>query len=216
MGSSARDDTFINNRSKNTPGPGNYDINLKNNGGWKFGQDERLKYKAAATPGPGAYNDEKSKILDNTPHWKIGSSGRDDGNYLNKTQIQNPGPGTYNYSPVKNSGIKFGKDDRLKGYKSVTPGPGQYNADETKIRDKTPGWKLGSAERDDAFNLKHSQDIPGPGNYDINLKNNGGWKFGKDEKLKQFKTITPGPGAYEEATSIVKDHAPGWKYFLKF
>jgi hypothetical protein len=69
---------------------------------------------------------------------------------------------------------------------------------------------MGNSQRGDTI-IKNKQATftPGPGNYNSTpVGNKTGFKFSKDEKLKQSKNTTPGPGNYYIPVSIV--NAPGF------
>ncbi len=63
---------------------------------------------------------------------------------------------------------------------SKTPGPGNYDHDATKIKDKDPSWSLSKSPRDQMYKSA----VVGPGAYDHdkNYKNlvttNKGYNFG--------------------------------------
>lgn len=65
-------------------------------------------------------------------------------------------------------------------------------------------FRLSQTARDELF--KSNNLNPGPGNYEIeeNLSKKKGksFKFSKDEKLKNVKSFTPGPGTYKVPCSI--------------
>ena len=60
----------------------------------------------------------------------MGKSQRNLEDFFQSVKQVNPGPASYNHnvSAFKNSkAIKFGRDEKLKGFKSTTPGPGNYD-----------------------------------------------------------------------------------------
>lgn len=106
------------------------------------------------------------------------------------------GPGAYEV-PLKKSGPSFsikGKKDCQQ--RSIIPGPGMYDPDLSKIKDKIPAPKIGNAQKPNLFNSKSTRDLPGPGNYNY-LK-----KFGEDAQKvtilgkpqDSINNNSPGPG----------------------
>lgn len=81
---------------------------------------------------------------------------------------------------------------------SKTPGPGNYEPDGNKNKNKDPSWSLSKSPRD---NMSKST-IVGPGayNHDKNFKElvttNKGYNFGSQKKLKFDVNNVPGPGEY--------------------
>jgi len=112
-------------RFESTPGPGNY--NLPNNTfkkGFTIKKDEKQP-RDLKVPGPGEYDINKNKIKGST----IGTSKRTPKINTKEIDLTNPGPGMYNshhHSKEKAKAYKFGKDERMKDPKTLTPGPGQY------------------------------------------------------------------------------------------
>ena len=110
------------------------------------------------TPGPGHHSPDKSKVLNTAPQFGFGSEfrgtdGKGDlgpgpGGYQLKGLIGNEGimntmHGTLDYTPEK-------KENNSK------PGPGAYD-DRFKVVKKTnPGWKLGTAVRNDMDSKKRA------------------------------------------------------------
>ena len=79
-----------------------------------------------------------------------------------------PGPG--NYAEQKST---FGQTNnaptmgaRIEERYNANPGPGQYDADASKIRSDVAGSvRIGQAERQDHWVESSQTEIPGPGNY---------------------------------------------------
>jgi len=60
----------------------------------------------------------------------MGKSQRNLEDFFSSTKLANPGPASYNSKiPTfeKTKSIKFGRDEKLKWPKSITPGPGNYD-----------------------------------------------------------------------------------------
>lgn len=113
--------------TRNTPGPGNYQIDSKltNKGGYSMGGKLKDR-KRDDNPGPGNYNPETNLSKTHNPNYKIGTSPR---GQSNKYQESVPGPGNYQYyNPGLDKGphVKIGSEKRGQQLKSDTPGPGQY------------------------------------------------------------------------------------------
>ena len=110
------------------PGPGQYNINLKNRlSSAKYTMRAKTYEKRGdVTPGPGNYNVRTEKI--NVPSYKFGREKKMGLLYGNSRYV--PGPGNYEFKAdilyQKHPKFSFGKELRksLKRYK--TPGPGQY------------------------------------------------------------------------------------------
>ena len=104
-----------------------------------------------------------------------------------------PGPGSYEdqvrvYSKI---GGSMSRDLRKSVVSSRTPGPGNYEQDDTNIIRKLPQWSLPKSSRN-----VMDRSIPlGPGQYehDRGYKSvtisNPGYHFGSDRRLKHLSLI---------------------------
>ena len=81
---------------------------------------------------------------------------------------------------------------------SKTPGPGNYEMDTNGVKNKDPSWSLSKSPRD----YMSKSTIVGPGAYEVDkdynhlVKNNNGYNFGSQKRLKQEINRVPGPGEY--------------------
>lgn len=81
---------------------------------------------------------------------------------------------------------------------SKTPGPGNYDGDSSKVRNKDPSWSLSKSPRD-----QMSKSTLGPGAYDHDknykelVTTHKGYNFGSENKLKSEFHDVPGPGQYD-------------------
>lgn len=84
----------------------------------------------------------------------------------------------------------------------LSPGPGAYDAHATQMMKKAPGWRIGSATRDDRERAILRNKIPPPGTHNPNFDSVGtkqaSWSFGTSTRpaLNQTKN-TPGAGTYD-------------------
>ena len=111
-----------------------------------------------------------------------------------------PGPKyQYEKDPGKNSvkSYKFSNDERMKGVRSITPGPGNY---ETKPAFGKEGKKSSMGLKTELINS--SKYNPGPGTYNLadkNKPNPKGYKIVEGKKQETFAPKdpeNPGPGQY--------------------
>ena len=110
-----------------------------------------------------------------------------------------PGPG--NYAEQKST---FGQTHnaptmgaKIEERYNMNPGPGQYDADASKIRSEVAGSiRIGQAERQDHWVESSQTEVPGPGNYSDQTNTFGkavqGGHMGS--KLKTQVNANPGPG----------------------
>ena len=75
-----------------------------------------------------------------------------------------PGPGSYTIPSTINEGPKYSLRGRQKSKSFVSmPGPGQYDI----VSEKTSGYVMGFAKREETPNDNIKSDLPGPGSYTI-------------------------------------------------
>mmetsp|Transcript_22771 Transcript_22771/g.21971 ORF Transcript_22771/g.21971 Transcript_22771/m.21971 type:complete len:151 (-) Transcript_22771:258-710(-) len=133
-----------------------------------------------------------------------------------------PGPGNYaDAFDVSKSGPKFtfsAKPSRKD--ESVSPGPAAYDssAATSLVRPHQIGGRMGSAERGKKGGLlfggrqdEGNEEIPAF--YDAKSSLGGpAFPFGNDEKMKNTRNFSPGPGAYDNKDSIVKSGSAKAKF----
>jgi hypothetical protein len=130
------------------PGPGNYERNDE------FGKiaitflirGKSNERKGNDNPGPGNYNIDLSIIKDKVPAYKMSNSpGRSE--LVSKEQSFLPGPGNYEeHDEFGKNTITYsirGKSNERKG--NNNPGPGNYNADPSILKDKPVAYKIPSS-----------------------------------------------------------------------
>lgn len=135
--------------------------------GGHFGKGKRDGLASNATPGPGAYDGDFRKLKR-----KLGGAGRfgKAGNISSTNDI--PGPGQYDLNigglhGKKGRGVVIGKQKRDGLGSGDTPGPGTYNSgnmDGLANGKSGNGLKFNKASR-----LDRANDMPGPGQYDLNI-----------------------------------------------
>lgn len=154
--------------------------------------------------------------------------------FISKGAASLPGPGTYESNHLQHSKnqktFSFGKDDKLKGIKSTTPGPGEYSGRNDALFGKsTPHYSIGKNTRKSPFENSKDDGAVGPGYY----QTEGNWtklkpkapsvKIGASTKPIEDKK-TPGPGEYEpkeyfgknaKVSKIGSSQAQRDSYFLK-
>jgi hypothetical protein len=164
----------------------------------KSGRQDFTK-KGKDVPGPGAY---QPRLYTTQNAAVFGSGGR-----LPKSDDkQTPAPGSYEIPSMLHEGPQYSMKGRTQPAQRLdSPGPGQYNYENTAIRDRSPTYKMGSSKRSDGFD-KLKQDIPGPGSYQDMRPSSAGpkWGFGTEDKSRSKQESMPGPGAYELPTTLNK------------
>ena len=213
FGKSKKKDIFMEEKDINI-GPGSYENKSEfdsnnNNNKSTFSKSEKFDKIKNNTPGVGQYNiSNEYKIKSNK-----NSMGTAEKKSIFHKEISNIGPGSYN--TLENNlnssiGFKFSKEEKLKDIKNNNPGVGKYNIekDSLNIKKSEPKFSMGKQKKESIFNSKNNQNL-GPGSYNEPQKFIIGYKFSKEEKLKNIKSDTPGPGAYHTPCSIA--HNPSFK-----
>lgn len=93
------------------------------------------------------------------------------------------------------------------------PGPGQYEANESMIKYKSPSYKITHGSQRVSMVSKEQMTLPGPGNY-AHLR-----EFGQDAKAFSMRgrpqekvgNEVPGPGNYDGNLDVVKDKVRSYK-----
>jgi hypothetical protein len=86
----------------------------------------------------------------------------------------------------------------------LAPGPGQYNPSDIILK-KDPTWAIGTGQR----SKQAHGNSPGPGNYEIKPKIQQGPQYTMRLKPSNtMKTLSPGPGAYNQKNDALKEHHP--------
>lgn len=150
---------------------------------------------ANPTPGPGQYNISMYN-KSNCPKFKMGTSQR--------------GCSTPIMTKSRKSANQFSK------YK-ITPGPGDYNPDQSlnKTLQHAPKWGMGFNDPNaEDPNWRNHPISPGPGKYNTSEPMGKGAKYSmapKNEPKNTWLKSTPGPGQYNSGTDAALIKNPTWK-----
>ena len=183
----------------NVPGPGSYNIQDNNKGlKYSMGQRHEKKLKSSKSPPVGSYNLRKEKDFI-VPSHSFGKEKRDNLN-INKTALENPGPGEYSYQSEKTC--------------SSSPkwrfGPDEINNKKNKKNKEE----------------KNNYHVPGPGYYKINSyigKEGQKYSFGKEkfshsdafeEYIKQKSINYPNSTTYNKLYYKYISNSPKWSFSL--
>ena len=196
-------------RGDSAPGPGTYDQNNSMDKGkhFSFGWGERdggLGSMSKGIPGPGTYatqtfvgKDTQGKSILGKVETKYG------------TNV--PGPGTYAPKGNRNgpayslSGQRT--EDPVMRERARMPPPGNYNPDDSLIKQKPPGVAFGKRPKSASM---LGDGMPGPGQYDLKSTLAG---KGVHIGLKQPDKITersPGPAAYNPKADLKYGSGPSF------
>lgn len=93
---------------------------------------------------------------------------------VSKEAVTKPGPGQYSHYDEFGKEIKsFTMRGRpLDKAGSEVPGPGNYEADHSAVKDKVIAYKIGSSSRQQVVSREAAMS-PGPGHYDSPTRGNG-------------------------------------------
>jgi hypothetical protein len=192
--------------SGDTPGPGNYSLSFKNkqaSPAYKLGTQKRDsgQSKTFQAPSPNKYLPNMTFTQSSAAKWGFGSGKRDEMG----AKSLSPGPGNYEIKSRFSEKPRFHVGIKIAESKPTTdvPGAGHYNPDSSKVMKSLPRFsmkaKLGSSLVGNSF-------APGPGNYEVHLKNkNAAPRFGFGSSKREgmgSKSISPGPGAYAIASTV--------------
>ena len=175
---------------KDTPGPGHYELDLKEKGvEWKFSTEKREKPQNETKPGPADYNPREVSPSRIAP--VFGTSERTP---LYKSE-ETPAPGTYDLKGMP-EGLKYTIQARPREIQTdPTPAPNTYNQEKNDFtrKDHSPSYRFGNEPREKV--LKNNN--PSPGDYDVELKGSDPeWKFSQEPKLKTTFKDGPSPADY--------------------
>jgi hypothetical protein len=133
-----------------------------------------------------------------------------------------PGPGQYDidagYNKImpRTTSVPVSKVSKEVDFDNKVPGVGSYNNDSLKVKQNNPKFSVGKTGREDPFlpenYKKQIENIPGPGNYNLNSSIGDGRKTSVRGKPKDDPDNgVPGPGAYNEVKDKVLLKSPGWE-----
>ena len=189
--------------SKNVPGTGAYNINIRETKGvYIEGKKQRFETSYNGRPGVGEYdiNDAEIKLKKKTGI-STSRSARNDPFVVGKEQKGKPGVGTYNINKTDIKGVYIeGNVSRFASSNDGKPGVGEYdiNDAELKLKKKT-GISTNKAKRKDPFEAtKESKNVPGTGAYNINkTEPNKFYIEGNIERFGPTGNKNPGVGEYD-------------------
>ena len=208
-------------RKKSFPGPGTYNVREEFSGPrYTFSRKYRSKSsKYLKVPGVGTYNLRSDKSME-VPSYKFDQEKRINGS-INKTALNNPGPGKYNLNSSGMSTIgpkySFSATKRLEQKRASTPGPGAYSF-KTYIGKEGP---MLSFSKDKVGHLQPDKNTnPEPGKYFPNIKyipSTAYYSIPKAgiESTRKSKSrfSSPGPEKYNPnpMLSSTRTSFPSWK-----
>ena len=214
---SKRQDPFeVNKESRNIPGTGAYNINIKESKGvYIEGKKQRFSTSANERPGVGEYdiNDAQIKLMKKTGI-STSKSARKDPFEVNKEKKGKPGVGSYTINKTTIKGVYIeGNAPRFSSPNNGRPGVGEYdiNDAELKLKKKT-GISTNKSKRKDPFEVsKENKNNPGAGAY--NTMEAAKNRFYIDTNLPRFGPSgnkNPGVGEYNinDAELKLKKKAP--------
>jgi hypothetical protein len=206
-----------------TPGPNQYDVRTKLQGGYSFGREFRsinttMQDKYNTNPGVGSYGVNKN-LGKEAPNYTFGGSGIEKSGYYNHSENK-PGPGNYNPKPMFKS-LAYsigGKHNNGYGDNSDEPGPGAYlkKSDVSKYSNRkfnAPEYSFGGSRKDVTFDPLKGNRNPGPGTYDRGDDNTikkkaPNFSFPHEDRDPNDtgsggagNRFTPGPGDYDPSNS---------------
>lgn len=202
-----------------TPGPGEYnsklDIVKPRQVLGKFSQKKKDINYNNKVPGVGSYTPRTDKEFGKSTQNKFTmaksqrSSIVDKSKYSssakNKGDIQALDPGKYTIKQDFGNGRKALLRGKPKEYpRSKTPGPGSYKPEDSKKRilKRSPTYSMGLGKKTDIVR-KYNVGMPGPKynpktEFDVSDKKKiNARTFGKEERMKLKRSMTPGPGRYK-------------------
>lgn len=182
----------------NTPGPGTYKVKVpKKNISYTMRPRTGVKplILGSERVGPGAY--EKDEMISKPRVRCLFSKST---RFKNKHKPnKNVGPGSYNLPDTK-SKIAYTMRPRT-GFQDINknnPGPGHYFPKVDMVYAKNAMPVFGKQKRGKENRRIKSMRKVGPGSYNPKfIGKKEGWTFGKDKKLKGYKSKVPGPGQYD-------------------
>ena len=193
-------------REDKSPGPGSYSSSFltPRNSGSGFGRSKRDDiFKPTPSPGPGSY--DCSSTCFTGPSFSFPQK------EIIAKLPNTPGPGAYSYRfitkyPTTSSFIgKAKRPDMVKV--SISPGPGRYDCNESKLRSTSPSWSIHGTNSPSL-----ASDTPGPGKYEPYCwRSSKGFTSPKAARSPVFQgTQGPGPGRYDCEESRLRPSSPRW------
>lgn len=144
IGSAKRAELWQKETKGEVPGPGNYADETNTFGKAAKGvANMGSKYKAETNlnPGPGQYDADPNKNKRQAPNTKVSQAQRQD-LWADQSRQDLPGPGNYAVEASSFKDSRGGANNMGSKYKpevNMNPGPGQYDADASKILNRTQG-----------------------------------------------------------------------------
>lgn len=191
-------------KPSDTPAPGNYDpkfdfYSVKGNqaNGTIIGKDERFsKLSKEIVPGPGVYDPAFIKSKANTVF------GKDTKGKVDKSRLEVPGPGNYEFQGEFEEGLKKnrGASMKMRGQSAKpsteVPGPGAYDSKIDTVLKKGKSVKIG---HDTRFKMEQEEGckVP-PGQYEPKpMGSRSNVKIGRETRFKEVRSGSPGPDQYD-------------------
>ena len=196
--------------SKNIPGAGAYNINIKDSRGvYIEGKKQRFETSYNKIPGVGEYNINDAEIkLKKKTGISTSKSTRKDPFEVDKEQKGKPGAGSYNINKTEIKGVYIeGNAPRFTSSNNGKPGVGEYDINEAalKLKKKT-GISTNKSKRKDPFEAtKESKNVPGAGKY--NTIDTSSRKFYIEGNVPRFTSSNngkPGVGEYDINEAALK------------
>ena len=150
-------------------------------------------------PGPGQYEQANNDIGNKqTVNIRIGNEKVRNDIFGAEKAASNPGPGTYQSPERKSKGFIMG--GKVEQKISDTPGPGNYDSRAEMTQNREHMVVMSQAKREDLWKEQTNRsELPGPGSLDVvdHTWEEGGFKFGTDDRFPKQRLDGPGPGQYE-------------------
>lgn len=185
----------LTNTNKLSPSPDTYNICSKEISipSTRFGKAPKLDSNPKSiSPGPGAYT--LSSFVDMALIKRKGKTPKPGKSKNDKSQIDTPGPASYNPSKPKTI-ISYTIGNNLFSLQpgAISLGPGHYNPKMDSIF-PVKSNTIGKSSRDTSF---IRSDLPGPGHYEISpIRESPKYAFGKESRNKEMEINFPAPGQY--------------------
>ena len=196
--------------SKNIPGAGAYNINIKDSRGvYIEGKKQRFETSYNKIPGVGEYNINDAEIkLKKKTGISTSKSTRKDPFEVDKEQKGKPGAGSYNINKTEIKGVYIeGNAPRFTSSNNGKPGVGEYDINEAalKLKKKT-GISTNKSKRKDPFEAtKESKNVPGAGKYNtIDTSNRKFYIEGNVPRFSSSNNGKPGVGEYDINEAALK------------
>lgn len=182
-------------RDEDTPGPGEYfiseDLRRRKKSGYSFGSRSGSKRPHTNTPRP-KYRPEESGSFQPQRGFSFGHRPA-----FGRRISDIPGPGEYESEKFLFKGTPaytFGVKNPMRGqndfFRNITPAPLDYRP-EVGIKKGSPSYTFGTKSRGRVFGPRDLDDLPGPGEYDLNRSIYSNSRKGFSFGMRVSYTLTP-------------------------